>query len=64
MREHRAADAMALLTLDEMVRADAAAVAGGVPSERLMEAAGGAVADAILRRWAPCQALSSAGRVV
>ena len=55
MREHRAADAAAaLLTVDEMYRADAAAVAGGVPSERLMQAAGGAIADAIKRRWTPC----------
>ncbi len=43
----------ALLTVAEMGRADAAAIAGGVPGLDLMEAAGGAVADEIRRRFAP-----------
>ncbi len=43
----------ALLTVAEMGRADAAAIAGGVAGETLMEAAGTAVADEIRRRWSP-----------
>lgn len=43
----------ALLTVDEMYRADAAAIAGGVTGEALMEAAGTAIAREIRRRWSP-----------
>ncbi|HTO85100.1 MAG TPA: NAD(P)H-hydrate dehydratase [Methylomirabilota bacterium] len=45
-----AADA-AVLCVAEMARADALAIAGGVPGERLMEAAGEAVAREVRRRW-------------
>ncbi len=41
----------ALLTCAEMARADAAAIAGGIASDRLMETAGGAVAAAIRARF-------------
>ena len=41
-----------LLTVEEMYRADAAAVAAGAAGDALMEAAGGAVATHIRNRWA------------
>jgi hydroxyethylthiazole kinase-like uncharacterized protein yjeF len=43
----------ALLTPHEMGRADAMAVAAGIPGQQLMESAGGAVATAIAARWSP-----------
>jgi NAD(P)H-hydrate epimerase len=46
-----AASRQALLSPEEMFRADAAAIAAGVAGRDLMEAAGRAVADAVLRRW-------------
>ena len=39
-----------LLTVEEMGQADAAAIAAGISGERLMEAAGKAVADAVIER--------------
>ena len=42
-----------LLTTEEMYRADAAAMASGIPGTRLMEAAGAAVAEEVRRRWSP-----------
>jgi NAD(P)H-hydrate epimerase len=45
--------ASAVLTVREMYRADEAATAAGIPGERLMEAAGKAIADAIAVRWSP-----------
>ncbi len=41
----------ALLSVEETYQADALATAGGVPGVELMEAAGGAVANAICQRW-------------
>ncbi len=51
--ERPALDAAALLTVEEMYRADAAAMAAGVPGEQLMEAAGTAIAGEVRRRWTP-----------
>lgn len=55
------ANTSTLLTPDEMGRADALAVKGGVPSLDLMENAGKAVADAIIARFAPCKTLILCG---
>jgi len=43
----------ALLTPAEMARADSFAVTAGISETALMEAAGGAVAGAVRRRWTP-----------
>lgn len=50
-----------LLTPAEMARADAFAVAAGVPSLTLMENAGRAVADAITERFGPVETLVLCG---
>jgi hydroxyethylthiazole kinase-like uncharacterized protein yjeF len=50
-----------LLTPAEMARADARALAGGMTTETLMEAAGRAVARAIQARFRPCRVLVLAG---
>lgn len=55
------ASRLALLTPEEMGRADAAAIAAGVPGARLMEAAGRAVARAAMSRFRPCRTLVLAG---
>lgn len=47
-----ARDSHAVLTVAEMGQADAAAIAGGVSGEQLMEAAGRAIADEVRRRFA------------
>ena len=44
---------LALISVAEMYAADAAAARSGTPGLTLMENAGRAVADAIVRRWAP-----------
>ncbi len=48
-----APDRTEILTVDEMYRADGAAMAAGVPGEELMENAGAAIARAMLERWSP-----------
>ena len=45
------ADAVELLSVDEMYRADAAAIAGGTSGDALMEAAGAAITLEIRKRW-------------
>jgi len=50
-----------LLTPAEMARADQAALAAGIATETLMEAAGRAVARAIRARFRPCRTLVLAG---
>ena len=42
-----------ILSVDQMYRADAAAIASGIPGEELMENAGCAVVEAICGRWTP-----------
>lgn len=53
--------ACALLTVAEMARADAAAIAGGVPGHTLMDNAGRAVADAIRVHFSTCSVLILCG---
>jgi len=44
-----------LLSVDQMYRADEAAIRGGISGETLMENAGAAVAAAVRDRWQPCR---------
>ncbi len=51
----------AVLTVAEMARADAAAIAGGVPGHKLMDNAGRAVADAVRVHFSPRSVLVLCG---
>lgn len=51
----------AVLTVAEMARADAAAIAGGVPGNKLMDNAGRAVADAVRVHFSPRSVLVLCG---
>src|SRR5207248_3856942 len=46
-------DKLVLLSCAEMAKADAAAIAGGIAGSALMEAAGRAVAEAMMGRYRP-----------
>ena len=46
-------DANAILSIEEMYRADALAIAAGVPGLTLMENAGRGISEAIQARWSP-----------
>lgn len=50
-----------LLTTAEMVQADALAIQGGTPGVDLMESAGRACADEIIRHFEPCETLVLCG---
>lgn len=54
-------DANAILSIEEMYRADALAVEAGISSLELMENAGQGIADAIQARWLPCPLIVLAG---
>jgi NAD(P)H-hydrate epimerase len=54
-------DVLALLSPQEMARADAFAVASGRSTDALMQAAGEAVAAAIAARWSPRKVLVACG---
>src|SRR5579859_2229732 len=60
-RTPAAADALALLTPEEMARADAFAAAAGRSTDALMQAAGEAVAAAIIAHWSPRKTLILCG---
>lgn len=51
----------ALLTCAEMGRADAAAIAGGMPGASLMQAAGEAIAQVVRAHWSPSNLLVLCG---
>lgn len=53
--------ACAVLSVAEMARADAAAIAGGMPGQQLMDNAGRAVADAVRVRFSPRSVLILCG---
>jgi hydroxyethylthiazole kinase-like uncharacterized protein yjeF len=55
MSDHKESSGQVLLTVDQMGRADKAAVKLGVPGERLMDAAGWAVAMQTAKRFPPCR---------
>ncbi|MEK9754516.1 MAG: NAD(P)H-hydrate epimerase, partial [Rhodospirillaceae bacterium] len=61
LERHGVMDANAILSIEEMYRADALAVEAGISSLELMENAGQGIADAIQARWLPCPLIVLAG---
>jgi ADP-dependent NAD(P)H-hydrate dehydratase / NAD(P)H-hydrate epimerase len=61
MGERATPTCLEVLSVEQMGRADRLAIAAGIPGERLMEAAGWAVANTVMRRFRPCRVVVLCG---